>query len=521
MLAAIKEKVRNHNLVKIALSDPASSAIFQIALPVLSFLIYYLTLSPGVFGFDSAELATGVFTWGIIHPPGYPLYLILGKIFSFLPFGDLAYRLNLMSAFFAALTTLVNYRILKLLAINNLVAAAGACIFAFSNYYWQMSVVAEVYTLHVFLLSLSLYVILLWRKKGNDKNLLSFSFLFGLSFSSHTSSILFFPGFFWLIVTCKHWNWRKWKIYLPVSVFFIIGLLPYLYLPLRALANPALNYSNYYNVDLTSWAGFWWMISGKAYHFFAFSYPLDKVPTELYIFIRFLFRNYLGVGFIVGLIGLYLYVRKNTQEAFGLLLIFLGNVIFYLNYQVADKDTMFLPAFFIWSIFIAYGISRILPWIISLVDESALAKYVRSALYSFLLFIILFTVLINWQWVDLSNSSGPRIFAEEVLNNVEPNSIILAKWSPAVVLEYYQIVQNMRPDIDIINRSRIEVAEYYHLNELGMTPEYINAQIDQNEIDFLEQSIQDRTVYIIEYESLLSKHFKYIPVRNFFKLEPR
>ena len=216
-----------------------------------------------------------------------------------------------------------------------------------------------------------------------------------------------------------------------------------------------------------------------------------------------------------------LYLRKNTKEAFGLILIFLGNVIFYLNYQVADKDTMFLPAYFIWSIFTAYGISRILPWVISLVDESSFYKYIRSALYSFLLFIVLFTVRINWQWVDLSDSSGPRIFAEEVLNNVEPNSIILAKWSPAVVLEYYQIVQNMRPDIEIVNRSRIEVAEYYHLNELGMTPENIIAQIDQDEINFLEQSIQDQSVYIIEYESLLSKHFKYIPVRNFFKLEPR
>ena len=161
---AIKEKIRNHHLLKIALSDPAASAILQIALPALSFLIYYLTLSPGVFGFDSAELATGVFTWGIIHPPGYPLYLILGKIFSFLPFGDLAYRLNLMSAFFAALTTLVNYRIIKLLVKDNIVAVAGACIFAFSNYFWQMAVVAEVYTLHVFLLSLSLYSILLPEK---------------------------------------------------------------------------------------------------------------------------------------------------------------------------------------------------------------------------------------------------------------------------------------------------------------------------------------------------------------------
>jgi hypothetical protein len=72
-----------------------------ISLFLLTFLVYLKTLAPGVFGFDSAELATGVFTQGIVHPPGYPLYLLIGKLFTFLPIRDVAYRLNLMSACFS------------------------------------------------------------------------------------------------------------------------------------------------------------------------------------------------------------------------------------------------------------------------------------------------------------------------------------------------------------------------------------------------------------------------------------
>jgi len=91
---------------------------------VIPFLLYVRTLAPTVhamastdrttvYGLDSAELAAGAYTLGIVHAPGYPLYLLLGKAFSYLPFGDIAYRLNLMSAFFGALTVGLIYLILE------------------------------------------------------------------------------------------------------------------------------------------------------------------------------------------------------------------------------------------------------------------------------------------------------------------------------------------------------------------------------------------------------------------------
>ena len=93
--------------------DSRSKPWAGISLFLLTFLVYLRTLAPGVYGFDSAELATGVFTQGIVHPPGYPLYLLIGKLFTFLPVRDVAYRLNLMSAFFAALTVLLLYLVIK------------------------------------------------------------------------------------------------------------------------------------------------------------------------------------------------------------------------------------------------------------------------------------------------------------------------------------------------------------------------------------------------------------------------
>ena len=86
-------------------------------------------------------------TQGIIHPPGYPLYLLIGKLFTFLPLRDVAYRLNLMSAVFASLTVVILYQ-----AIGNITGKPfcrldfGSLSLAVSNYFWQMALIAEVYT---------------------------------------------------------------------------------------------------------------------------------------------------------------------------------------------------------------------------------------------------------------------------------------------------------------------------------------------------------------------------------------
>ena len=79
---------------------PAAAAMFLIAL-----CLYWLTLAPGLIGLvDTPKFQFVGGILGVPHPPGYPLYVLLSHGFSHLPFGSLAYRINLMSAVFGALT---------------------------------------------------------------------------------------------------------------------------------------------------------------------------------------------------------------------------------------------------------------------------------------------------------------------------------------------------------------------------------------------------------------------------------
>ena len=285
-----------------------------ISLFLLTFLVYLKTLAPGVYGFDSAELATGVFTQGIVHPPGYPLYLLIGKLFTFLPLRDVAYRLNLMSAFFASLTVLLLYLAINNILENRFAAWAAACLFALSNYFWQMALVAEVYAPFTAFLAGDLLILSLWRKTGHRTYLMAFSLLYGLTLTAHTSGILFAPAFAWLVLSTPYWKRSHWLLVGPMFLLFLVGLTPFAYLSLRARAHPAIDYSHVYpGIDLTTLSGLWWMISGRAYDFFAFAYTWGELPGELSRFGSNLWRNYLGVGVILGLIGIVWSWRRSSD----------------------------------------------------------------------------------------------------------------------------------------------------------------------------------------------------------------
>jgi len=114
---------------------------------LLPFIVYLFTLAPTVTDEDSGDLITSCYILGIPHPPGYPLYTILGKLFTYIPFRSIAWRVNLMSAFFASLSVSLFF-LLLLKFFRPSIALISSFIFAFSREFWSQSVIAEVHTLH-------------------------------------------------------------------------------------------------------------------------------------------------------------------------------------------------------------------------------------------------------------------------------------------------------------------------------------------------------------------------------------
>jgi hypothetical protein len=485
---------------------------------LLTFLVYLKTLAPGVYGFDSAELASGVFSQGVVHPPGYPLYLLIGKLFTFLPVRDVAYRLNLMSAVFASVTVLILYWTIENIIQNRFAAWCSAFLFAVSNYFWQMALVAEVYTPLTAFLAADLLLVSLWRKTGFTRYLLAFSLLYGLTLTMHTSGILLAPAFAWLILKTPFWKKSHWPLVGLMFILFLAGLSPYLYLSLRAGTHPAVDYSRIYGVDLTTPSGLWWMVSGQAYSFFVFGYSWNDVPAELLRFASYLWRNYLGLGVILGLAGIHWLWRRSPEWLIGLLLAFAANALFFVNYRVMDKDTMFLPAYVVWAVFVAGGFagadSLLKRFQSAGLFDARMAKMARALPILF----ILLGLGLNWRWVDMSQTDGYTLFAREMMSETAPDSMIIASWSSAVVLEYYQVVEGQRPDLVIFNRSRYRVAKYYELWRQGVPENTILAKVDSEEVELIDQYIKERTMYAVEYDPVLAQKFEYLPESLGFRL---
>ncbi|GAK57413.1 hypothetical protein U27_04380 [Candidatus Vecturithrix granuli] len=149
------------------------------------FWVYVQTLAPTVSFFDSGELIAAAYTLGVAHPPGYPLYVLLGWVFSKLPFGEGAYRLNLMSACFSTLAALMVFLITHLIlavcpqtttteSSRNtpdpeqifipIISLIAALIFAFARTPWSQALIAEVYSLNAFLCGTIIWLLLRWRR---------------------------------------------------------------------------------------------------------------------------------------------------------------------------------------------------------------------------------------------------------------------------------------------------------------------------------------------------------------------
>ena len=186
------------------------------------FLIYFRTMAPTMSLWDCGEYIASAFTFGVVHPPGSPLFLLLGRLFSMLPlevpakalglfpeFTDGAFRVNLMSPIAAALSALFAYLIILRLIRGNsengsdgwsehVGAAVGTLIYAFADSNWFNAVEAEVYAYAILLMMMALYLGLRWTDTiGKPKHLsltLFLAYLIGLASGLHLLCLLVLPS---------------------------------------------------------------------------------------------------------------------------------------------------------------------------------------------------------------------------------------------------------------------------------------------------------------------------------------
>jgi hypothetical protein len=218
-----------------------------------AFALYLRTTCPTLGGaFDSEEFQHAAYTLGIVHATGYPLYLLIGKLFTTLvPIGNVAYRMNLLSALLTALAVVLVYLNAQMLTRRPFAALITTALFATNVAVWRQAGVASTGPLHLLLLNAILYVLLRGNETTDTTQRLPIlvAFLFGLGLAHHRTTFLFA-----LPIALGTWeHLRQPRMFARMAFATTLPLWLYLYLPLFG------NHSPWYSNTLD---GFLAQISG-------------------------------------------------------------------------------------------------------------------------------------------------------------------------------------------------------------------------------------------------------------------
>ncbi len=411
----------------------------------ISLTVYWLTLAPDLtwanFGRDGGELITTAVTLGVPHPPGYPTYVLLGKVFSWLPVGPVAFRLNLLSAMSVALAaglvTAVNQAMSTkpqttahgLFTENLMPAIAAGLTLAFAPLVWGQALISEVYGLNLLCLAIFLWALFTARPSW------LVGLLLGLSVTTHLTALLMLPLV--VILTGR----RCW---LHLSAGFVVGLTPFLLIPLLANSGSPVVWGH-----PVTWRGWWWLVSGQLYHANLFAVPWRPLLARLHEWAMVLPAQFLWVGFVmigVGAVRLvksrepsvsssHYSVDRSPYTDYWLLTTVLTTAVLYIIYALAyntpDALVFTLPALLLCAMLLGVGLRYGGAWSLGLP---------------------LLLLLLNFQPQNLRSAVLIRPLATQLLVHTPADALLLSSdEATTFTLWYFHHVESHRPDLIIVD----------------------------------------------------------------------
>ncbi len=465
------------------------------------FSVYLVSLAPSVWWWDSGELAANVQTLGVPHRPGFPLYVLLARFFTFLPIGNFVFELNLFSGLCAALAltffhlalTMFLGRMGDLLggseARRNLVAFLVTLTIGFTFSYWIQAVRAEVYSLGALLFAFATYCFLRATpphprplsasgeggetpsivKVGNSQTARWFWLGILIAFlglgNHHATMLSTFPflaaaaGFSTFVAL----TFKKW---MGVFFLFLLGISTYLYLPVRSLAQPFFNWGG--PDDFSSTANL--VLATDSYRFISWS--AGELGLKMFQMLTMLFDQ-MGLGlFGIAFGGLLILVFANRSWFNRIVILILAN-LFVSAILAAEvyRDNPDLHGYLIYSLFgLGFGLAAGIGAFFGVVERAVgavsnfLVGFARIGIAVAFLFMAMLPWTISRPLCDLSENRIPLKMAQEALAPVPPGGVVFLD-SPNMdfVIRGVQYGERWRQDIVVVNRSFIE-ADWYRMS---------------------------------------------------------
>jgi hypothetical protein len=493
-------------------ATPSYRAATVAGLAVL--VLYLLTLAPTTAMWDASEYIVAAYTLGIPHPPGNPLFVLLGRVASLLPVGSVAVRVNLLAAVCSAASAgiwfLVAERVLSRWMATRwtryLGASVAALLSATAFTVWNQSVVNEkVYTVSLAFFAVVSWLTVLWCDDPDgrraDRLLVLIAYLIGLGYANHPAGFLVGPAVAVAVLARRPRTLLRWKLLLAGALALTLGLTPFAVEPIRAAHHPALNegeptgcaesigfkctfsattYTRLMaNINRDQYGkpslgerqapfgaqlGMWWL-------YFKWQWLRDSHGTQPFM------QTALAILFLaLGVAGGVVHWRLDRASFwfFGPLIFTVTLVlVYYMNFkygasqdpgvadvarEVRDRDYFYLWSFSAWSVWAALGLVAMWRALANRVGAGGTMRWATAAP---VLLVGVLPLIGNWRDASRARETATREWAHDLLNSVEPYGILITMGdNDTFPLWYAQEVEGVRRDVTVAVTSLLNTDWY-------------------------------------------------------------
>ena len=432
---------------------------------VSSLLLYLLSMPRTVVLEDDGFFIIAATFNGVTHPPGYPLFIMLSHLFTWIPVGSMAFRVHLASAFFGAIACVAMMILVRTLNQERIYGYFAAFGLAISATFWSQAIIAEVYTLNV-LLFLVLFILAIRctqaEPEHQDIHIRWLAFCYGLALSNHWPLIMLStPALFVLLWPLRIHIFRNSYRYLPLV---LLGLLPYLWLVWRS--HEAANISFYGPIQTIQ--DFWHYLSRQEYAALDYSPTaglVDKIKFTGFV-LQETARQFGYIGFVLVIAGFtWQWIRQPGRLVIAMSLAYLGSTVFIITLRSVDYDYFQRAAFQVYPL-ISYAICWI--WAVMGLDlilrfcENGFAKRLDMILVKRVLVGLIVSSLFLYNYPV--NNRREDILADQygrlVLDSLKPGAIFYSNADNIDgPVNYLNKVEGYRADVTVFTGRYMEVED--------------------------------------------------------------
>lgn len=468
---------------------------FAIILFLVPFLVYIITSPHTVTMEDSASFLITANFAGVAHPPGYPLYTLLGYLFSHIPYFEKAFSIHLLNCTLGSLASYGLFIICYRLTKNQLVSMVAGISLSFSSSFWFQSITTEVYILHTFLFLFLLFLSLEIYENFQIKKWYLFCFVYGLSLSNHWPLlILSSSGFIPLF-------WRHRLLLFKTSIqsvgFVCLGLLPYVHLYLSVYYSDFFFYGKLDTLEKV----FYHIIRREQWEMDSLQSAgiLHSIHFLTDFFIQLCKENLFLIPVPI-VLGVVTYFKKDTRNiGVSLVLFLLSSPILLLFNFKTEYNEFTAELFRYWQlapysvgiIFFAIGLNRIFQYFDGRLSK--LFLYIPSICIPILI------IFGNWKDNNLRKDTFAQDYSQVILDSLPNNSILFTNTDTesSGQIGYIHFVEGYRKDITIVSQPSALFPERYFDRQVVrdlkkkqiLFLEYVSKQLDSGKRVFTTNKI--------------------------------